>query len=163
MAQSKRLLIAALALPFCLPGASAQENTRPAPAPSSERKGPPAGPDQFVAMQHVRRTLEGLTPEQRKMFAENLMRWANLSPEDKQTLREREAMRQRFIEKEVEEAIRASGLPLEGERRAQFVRRFTEERRKLEEQLQRETMEKRRPLVRELVSRLKAEFAEPKP
>ena len=48
------------------------------------------------------------------------------------------------------------------ERRAQFTKRYAEERRKLEEQLRKELEEKRQPLLKELVARLKGEFsAEP--
>ena len=72
-------------------------------------------------------------------------------------------MHQKIIEQEVAAAITASGLRLEGERRVQFVKRFSEERRKIEEQLRHETMEKRKPMVRELIGRLKTEFADSKP
>jgi hypothetical protein len=123
----------------------------------------PPGVDQSPEMQNVRRALEALTPEQRRRFGENMMRWSNLSPDEKKALRDSEAVRQRFIEQEIAAAIAASGLRLEGERRVQFVKRFSEERRKIEEQLRHEMMEKRKPLVRELIGRLKTEFAESKP
>ncbi len=114
-------------------------------------------------MESVRKAVEALSPEQKKRFGENLMRWANLSPEEKKALREREAVRQKYIEQEVTAALAASGLRLEGERRAQYVRRFAEERQKIEEQLRNEMMERRKPMVRDLVGRLKAEFANSKP
>lgn len=113
-------------------------------------------------MENVRRAVEALSPEQRKRFGENLMRWSNLSPEEKNALRAREAVRQKYIEQEVSAAIAATGLRLEGERRAQFVRRYAEERRKIEEQLRHEMTERRKPMVRELVGRLKAEFSDSK-
>jgi hypothetical protein len=138
-----------------------------APGPQAARpwQRPPQGPlggDRSAEMQNVRRALESLSPEQRKRFGENMMRWSNLSPEEKKALRDSEAMRQRFIEQEVNTAIAASGLRLEGEKRAQFVRRFSEERRKIEEQLRQEAMERRKPLVRDLIDRLKKEFADAK-
>jgi hypothetical protein len=114
-------------------------------------------------MQNVRRAIESLSPEQKKRFGENMMRWSNLSPEEKKALRESEAVRQKYIEQEVIMAITASGLRLEGERRVQFVKRFTEERRKIEEQLRHDMMEKRKPMVRELIGRLKTEFSNSKP
>jgi hypothetical protein len=115
------------------------------------------------AMENVRRALQGLTPEQRKRFEENFVRWSNLSPAEKKILAEREEVRKKFIEQEVAMAITESGLQLEGERRQQFIRRYGEERRKIEEQLHRETMERRKPMVRELIARLKKEFTESKP
>lgn len=135
-------------------------------APRFWNKTPTPGPfagDRSPEMENVRRAIEALSPEQRKRFGENLMRWANLPPEEKISLREREAMRQKYIEQEVAIAINATGLRLEGERRVQFAKRFSEERRKIEEQLRHEMMEKRKPMLRELVGRLKAEFSESKP
>ena len=91
-----------------------------------------------------------------------MMRWANLSPAEKKALAEREEVRKKYMEMEIAAAIAESGLQLEGERRAQFVRRFGEERQKIEEQLRHDMMEKRKPLVRELIGRLKVEFSSAK-
>jgi Spy/CpxP family protein refolding chaperone len=172
MAHCFRRLIAVAALASALaflPAATLSAGENAAPAGPGQRPWqqrppmkPPLGADHSPEMQNVRRALEGLTPEQRKRFGENLMRWSNLSPEEKKALREGEALRQKYIEQEINMAINASGLRLEGQRREQFVKRFTEERRKIEEQLRHEMMEKRKPLVRELVDRLKVEFADPK-
>src|SRR3954451_368554 len=46
-------------------------------------------------LENVRKALEALTPEQRKDFRENLSRWMNLSPDEKQALREREELRRK--------------------------------------------------------------------
>jgi hypothetical protein len=139
----------------------------PEPADAIRTKAEPPGnaalrTDQSLEMQNVRKALEALSPDQRKRFGENLMRWSDLSPEEKTALREREAIRKKYMEQEVAAALAASGLQLQGERRAEFVRRFGEERRKIEEQLRHEMAEKRRPMVRELIGRLKAEFSEQK-
>jgi hypothetical protein len=109
--------------------------------------------------ENVRKALDALTPEQRKRFQENFLRWANLPPEEKKALRDREEMRKKFMEQEVQAALQESGLQLEGERREQFVKRYGEERKKIEEQLRKDLMEKRRPLVRELIARLRTEFS----
>lgn len=111
--------------------------------------------------ENARRALEALTPEQRKRFQENFWRWANLPAEEKKALREREEMRKKFMQQEVEAALRESGLQLEGERREQFLKRYAEERRKIEEQLRKETIEKRKPLIHDLAGRLRQEFSEP--
>ena len=60
-----------------------------------------------------------------------------------------------------ESALKESGLELDGDRKAAFFKRYAEERRKIEEQLRQEMGEKRKPLVREMLARLKAEFATP--
>lgn len=111
----------------------------------------------------VRRALDALTPEQRKRFQENFQRWANLPPEEKKVLRDREEVRKKFMLQEVEVVLRESGLNLEGERRQQFIKRYAVERRKIEEQLRKETNEKRKPLVHEMVGRLKSELSETTP
>lgn len=108
---------------------------------------------------NVSRALNALTPAQRKRFEENFIRWANLAPDEKKALLDREQLRKRMMEKEVEMALQESGLQLAGERRQVFVQRYSEERRKIEEQLRKETNEKRKPLVRELIGRLQTEFS----
>jgi hypothetical protein len=110
--------------------------------------------------ENVRRALDALTPEQRKRFQENFQRWANLPPEEKKALRDREEVRKNFMQQEVEIVIRESGLQLEGARREEFIKRYAAERRKIEEQLRKETSEKRKPLVHELVARLRSEFSD---
>jgi hypothetical protein len=115
----------------------------------------PNGP----AYENVRKALEALTPEQRKKFQENMIRWMNLSPEEKKALRDREEVRKKFMEQEINTAVQESGLQLEGERREMFAKRYSEGRRAIEEQLRKEMSEKRKPLVHELVSRLRTEFS----
>jgi Protein of unknown function (DUF3106) len=111
--------------------------------------------------ENVRRALDALTPEQRKRFQENIVRWANLPPEEKKSLRDREEFRKKVMQQEVEAVIQGSGLQLEGDRRELFIKRYGEERRKIEEQLRKESNEKRKPLVHEMVGRLKTEFSGP--
>ena len=159
--------IAAFALAATVATTLAQTAT---PEPSGPRKGPGwfggRQPEQSVngpALENVRKALEALTPEQRKHFQENFMRWANLSPEEKKALREREEERKKQIEQETAAALQESGLPLEGERREQFIKRYGEGRRQIEEQLRKEMSEKRKPLVHELITRLRNEFASESP
>lgn len=114
-------------------------------------------------MENVRRAIEALTPEQKKHFQENFLRWANLTPEEKKALRDREDFRKKVIEQEVQAALQDTGLQLDDTRRAEFAKRYSEERKKIEEQLRREMMEKRKPLVHELLGRLKEEFSNPAP
>jgi hypothetical protein len=140
------------------------------PEPPGPRKGPGwtggrqgEGPGNGAAFENVRKALESLTPEQRKRFQENFLRWANLSPEEKKALREREEVRKKMMEQETEAALQESALQLDGERREQFIKRYTEGRRIIEEQLRKEMNEKRKPMVHELISRLRNEFASESP
>jgi hypothetical protein len=165
--QVRRNVVTAFALVVTVTTTLAQSAT---PEPPGSRKGPgwfggrpPEQGANGAAYENVRKALEALTPEQRKRFQENFMRWANLSPEEKKALREREEERKKLMEKETETAIQESGLPLEGERREQFIKRYGEGRRIIEEQLHKEMSEKRKPLVHELISRLRGEFASEAP
>jgi hypothetical protein len=138
-----------------VPGASPKEGKHQPWFPGRPAEGAPSGP----AFENVRKALEALTPEQRKRFADNLVRWANLSPEEKKALRDKEEVRKKLVEQETDAAIKESGLQLEGDRREQFAKRYSEGRRLIEEQLRKEMAEKRKPLVRDLVNRLRTEFA----
>jgi Spy/CpxP family protein refolding chaperone len=114
-----------------------------------------------VEFEQVMKALNALTPEQHKRFSENLARWMDLPQEEKKTLRSNEEVRRKRIVAEVEAVLRNLGLQLTDPQRAQFLKRYTEERRKVEEALRKETEEKRRNLLRELNQRLKTEFSEP--
>lgn len=109
----------------------------------------------------VRKALEALTPEQRKRFQQNFLRWSDLPPETKKALRDRDEFRKKKMADEIEAALQQSGLTLDKERRRQFTKRYVQERRKIEEQLRAETEEKRGPLVAKMVAGLKEEFATP--
>lgn len=128
------------------------------PAPNEKRRRRDFDPTPSPELENVRKAISALTPEQRKRFQENFQRWANLSHEEKGALRDREEIQKRIRQQEVQTALEESGLQLEGERREQFVQRYAQERRRIEEQLRKETMEKRQPLVKDLVAKLKAEF-----
>ena len=151
MARSLHQLIVLLAGLAFTTGAFAE----PSATPQKKRRKAFESTPEF---ENVRKALDALTPEQRKRFQVNFWRWTNLSPDEKKALRDRQEMQKKVMQQEVQAAIAESGLQLEGERREQFARRYSQERRRIEEQLRRETMEKRKPLVKDLVARLKTEF-----
>lgn len=109
----------------------------------------------------VRKAIDALTPEQRKRFQENFLRWSNLSPEEKKALSDRDIFRRKKIAEDIDAALKEAGLELDGDRRAAFAKRYGEERHKLEEQLRKDMDEKRKPLVKEVIAKLKAEFSTP--
>ncbi len=165
MAGRKHLLIFTLALATAstaLFAADQQEVPAPGPKHGGKRAGKNAGPNS-PEFENVRRAIDALTPEQRRRFQENFAKWINLSPEEKRALRDRDEQRRKRVRLEVDKAIKEAGLQLDAERREQFAKRYAEERRKLEEQLRRETQEKRQPRLREIVGKLKEEFSNPEP
>jgi len=165
--QVRRGVLAAFALMAFAGTALAQTATPTSATPKKEGKPgtwiPGGHPNEVgpngPAYENVRKAIEALTPEQRKKFQENMIRWMNLSPEEKKALRDREEVRKKFMEQEINAAIQESGLQLEGDRREMFAKRYAEGRRTIEEQLRKEMNEKRKPLVHELVSHLRSEFA----
>lgn len=174
MARQVRLRVLAAFALLAAAGTTLAQTATPAPtttpAPQTPKKEGKAGnwlPGGHLAetgpngpaYENVRKAIEALTPEQRKRFQENMIRWMSLSPEEKKALRDREEVRKKLIEQETETAIQESGLQLDGERREMFIKRYSEGRRAIEEQLRKEMNEKRKPMVHELVSRLRSEFA----
>ena len=153
MARSVHQLIALAASAALAAGALAET-----PEPKEKKRRKPFDPTPSPELENVRKAIGALTPEQRKRFTENFRHWANLSPDEKRALRDREEIQKKYMQQEVQAVLQESGLALEGPRHQQFVQRYAEERRKIEEQLRKETQEKRKPLVRDLVEKLKAEF-----
>jgi hypothetical protein len=85
-----------------------------------------------------------------------------MTADDKKSLRDLQETRRKHMQEEIDEAITQSGLQLDPERRQMFVKRYSEERKKIEEALRKETEEKRGPRLEELRNRLKSEFSGPK-
>jgi hypothetical protein len=125
--------------------------------PKQKQEATKAGPE----VENVYKALEALTPEQQKKFKENFIRWMNLTPDEKRLMRERDENRKRHMAEETQAAIAQSGLTLEGPQRSKFVKRYAEERRKIEEKLKKETEERRKPMVAEVINQLRTEFATP--
>ena len=86
-----------------------------------------------------------------------------MSPEEQKMMRERDRVYRQRVKNEVDAALRASGLRLEGEKRDQFEQRYFQERRRIEHQLRQETEAKRQHELPELQERLKKEFQQPSP
>jgi hypothetical protein len=109
----------------------------------------------------MRQTLEKMTPEQRQEYWRNFQKWMAMQPADKKEMSEREESRRNKIREEINNAIASTGLELSEEQKQQFKQRYFEERRAIEEKLRKDYEEKRAPLLKEMLERLKAEFAKP--
>lgn len=166
----KRLLAVCTPLVAGLPSTWAQPPPEPPAQPPPRRLGwfggprgemrrPEGGSPEGEKFENVRRALDALTPDQRKRFQENFLRWSNLSPEEKKSLADREIFRRKKIAEDIDAALREAGLELDPGRRELFARRYGDERHKIEEQLRKELDDKRRPLLKEVIARLKAEFS----
>lgn len=105
--------------------------------------------------------LRDMSPEDRQRFQSNIERWRQLPPEERRELRDRAGWRQERLKREADAAMRASGLQLEAEKRAQFEQRYMQERKRIEQALRQELQEKRQRELAPVVERLKKEFAQP--
>lgn len=104
-----------------------------------------------------------MPPQDRQIFQKNAERWMQMGPEERKIMRAREKVYRAQVSKEVDAALRESGLHLEGEKRVQFEQRYLQERRKIEHSLRQEIESQRQQQLPALQERLKKEFAEPSP
>ena len=86
-----------------------------------------------------------------------------MGQQERTLMRERERVYRAQVQREVDAALRDSGLRLEGEKRAQFEQRYLQERRRIEHSLRQEVESKRQQQLPALQERLKKEFQEPSP
>jgi hypothetical protein len=111
----------------------------------------------------LRKAFEQLSTEQQERILQNLHRWQDLSQDEKEVLRQRERVQRQKLETSITEAYQKSGLQLNDEQRAQFRKRYLQERRRLEEQLVHDLQEKRQVGNAAIIETLRKEFTNPKP
>ncbi|PYJ73806.1 MAG: hypothetical protein DME75_00550, partial [Verrucomicrobia bacterium] len=78
-----------------------------------------------------------------------------MSPQERQIMRQREAIRRERIKRETEAALRDSGLLLDQERRNLFESRYMQERRKMEQALRQQIEAERQQQLPTLIQELK--------
>jgi len=93
--------------------------------------------------EQLRKAFEQLSAEQQERILQNFHRWQDLSQDEKEVLRQRERVQRQKLDASLNEAYQKSGLQLNDEQRAQFHKRYLQERRRLEEQLVHDMQEKR--------------------
>jgi hypothetical protein len=81
-----------------------------------------------------------------------------MSPQERQIMRQREALRREQIRRETEAALRDSGLTLDPVRRNLFESRYIQERRKIEQSLRQQIEAERQQQLPSLIQQLKKEF-----
>jgi hypothetical protein len=81
-----------------------------------------------------------------------------MSPEERNVLRQRENLRRQTIQRETEAALRDSGLRLSPQERAQFESRYIQERQKVERALRQQIEAERQKELPALIQQLKKEF-----
>jgi hypothetical protein len=124
-------------------------------------RGAPPAPRRAPTFSNPRDRYLALPPQDRQIFQRNAERWMQMGPEERKIMREREIIYRAQVSREVDAALRDSGLRLEGEKRAQFEQRYLQERRRIEHSLRQEIESKRQQQLPVLQERLKKEFSEP--
>jgi hypothetical protein len=81
-----------------------------------------------------------------------------MSPEQRNLMRQRENLRRETMTREADAAVRDSGLQLNPQQRAQFESRYIQERRKVEQALRQQIEAQRQKKLPALIRELKEEF-----
>jgi hypothetical protein len=130
------------------------------PAPGSlSASGSSPVPQTTNRLEEFRHSFEQLTPEQQQKFLQNYRRWEDLTSEEREILRQRQRMREKKRDEDTAEALQKSGLHLNEDQRERFRKRYQQERRKLEEQLLKETQERRQAGNTAIIEQLRKEFS----
>src|SRR5262249_34976942 len=104
--------------------------------PPSQAHGPSSGqPQGGPSGQSVRERWLAMPRDARQNFQRNAQIWNQMSPEQRNLMRQRETTRRQIITREADAAVRDSGLQLNSQQRAQFESRYIQERRKVEQSL----------------------------
>jgi hypothetical protein len=135
----------------------------PSPAVTAMPQGTPVATTSAGRFDLLRKEFDQLSPEQQERMLQNLHHWQELSQDEREVLRQRERVQRQKVEASITEAYQKSGLQLNDEQRAQFRKRYLQERRRLEEQLARDVQEKRQIGNAAIIDMLKKEFSNPKP
>src|SRR6201987_4049332 len=146
----------ALILALVAVGAFA-DTPSPTPQPSAT-----AQPASSARVEELRKSIEQLPAEQQEKVLQNLHRWQALSPEERDYIRQQEHVRHVKQEEAVTEGYQKSGLHLTETQRVQFRKRYVEERRKLEEELAKESQELRTAAKTTIIEQFKKDFSTPK-
>jgi phosphatidate phosphatase PAH1 len=137
----------------------------PSSSPTSSAASPQTSPSTSTSASRfelLRKAFDQLSSEQQERILQNFRRWQDLSQDEKEVLRQRERVQRQKLDASLNEAYQKSGLQLNDEQRAQFHKRYVQERRRLEEQLAHDLQEKRQAGNAAIIEMLKKEFSNQK-
>ena len=99
-----------------------------------------------------------MPPDARQNFQRNAQLWMQMTPEQRNLMRQRENMRRQIITRDADAAVRDSGLQLNPQERARFESRYIQERRKVEQSLRQQIQTERQKEIPALIQQLRKEF-----
>ncbi len=121
--------------------------------------GPPSGqPQRPPSGQSVRERWLAMPPDARQNFQRNAQLWMQMTPEQRNLMRQRENMRRQIMTHDADAAVRDSGLQLNPQDRARFESRYIQERRKVEQSLRQQLETERQKEIPALIQQLRKEF-----
>src|SRR5262245_2465056 len=121
--------------------------------------GPPAGQSHGAPSgQSVRERWLAMPPDARQNFQRNAQLWMQMTPEQRNLMRQRETARRQIMTRDADAAVRDSGLQLNAQDRARFESRYIQERRKVEQSLRKQIETERQKEIPALIQQLRKEF-----
>ena len=132
---------------------------RQGPPPMAAPHGPPSGqPNGPGSGQSVRDRWLAMPQNARQNFQRNAELWMQMTPEQRNLMRQRENARRQIITRDADAAVRDSGLQLNPQERARFESRYIQERRKVEQSLRQQIETERQKEIPALIQQLRKEF-----
>ena len=145
--------------PMSAPRGGPQQMTAPHGPPPSQPHGPPAGQSHGAPSgQSVRDRWLAMPPDARQNFQRNAQLWMQMTPEQRNLMRQRENTRRQILTRDADAAVRDSGLQLNPQERARFESRYIQERRKVEQSLRQQVETERQKEIPALIQQLRKEF-----
>ena len=127
--------------------------------PQGQSHGPPSGQSHAVPSgQTVKERWLAMPADARQNFQRNAQLWMQMTPEQRNLMRQRENTRQQIMTRDADAAVRDSGLQLNPQQRAQFESRYIQERRKVEQSLRQQIETERQKEIPALIQQLRKEF-----
>ena len=136
-----------------------QQMTGPHGPQPNQPHGPPPGQSHGAPSgQSVRERWLAMPPDARQNFQRNAQLWMQMTPEQRNLMRQRETMRRQILTRDADAAVRDSGLQLNPQERARFESRYIQERRKVEQSLRQQIEGERQKEIPALIQQLRKEF-----
>jgi hypothetical protein len=127
--------------------------------PQGQSHGPPSGQSHAVPSgQTVKERWLAMPPDARQNFQRNAQLWMQMTPEQRNVMRQRETVRRQVMTRDADTAVRDSGLQLNPQERARFESRYIQERRKVEQSLRQQIETERQKEIPALIQQLRKEF-----
>jgi len=108
--------------------------------------------------QTVKERWLAMPPDARQNFQRNAQLWMQMTPEQRNVMRQRETVRRQVMTRDADTAVRDSGLQLNPQERARFESRYIQERRKVEQSLRQQIETERQKEIPALIQQLRKEF-----